>query len=62
MTSHCWSYASSPSLGVKYERWDNAFGLMHEWVDQFATQPKSLFTQNCGQILKITTLVYISLH
>jgi hypothetical protein len=35
--------------------------FMHEWVDQFTTQPKFLFTQNFGQILEITTtlLVYI---
>jgi hypothetical protein len=31
---------------------------MHKWVDQFATEPKSLFIQNIGQILKFTT----SLH
>jgi hypothetical protein len=33
-------------------------GLMHGWVDQFATKPKSLFTQKSRQILEIT----ISLH
>jgi hypothetical protein len=27
--------------------------LMHEWVDQFTTQPKSLFTQKICQILEI---------
>jgi len=32
--------------------------FMHEWVDQFATQPKFLFTQNFGQILEITTTFY----
>jgi hypothetical protein len=33
-------------------------GLVHEWVDHFATQPKSLFIQNFGQILEITTSLY----
>jgi len=33
-------------------------GFVHEWVDQFTTQPKSLFIQNFGQNLEITT----SLH
>jgi hypothetical protein len=33
-------------------------GTMHKWVDQFAIEPKFLFTQNNGQILEIT----ISLH
>jgi hypothetical protein len=31
---------------------------VHEWVDQFATQLNSLFTQNFGQILEITTNLY----
>jgi hypothetical protein len=38
--------------------WKSTYGIVHEWVDQFASQPKSLFTQNFGQILEITT----SLH
>jgi hypothetical protein len=29
-------------------------GFVHEWVDQFTTQPKSPFTQN----LEITTSLY----
>jgi hypothetical protein len=28
---------------------------MHKWVDQFAIEPKSPFTQNHGQHLEITT-------
>jgi len=35
-----------------------SWGTMHKWVDQFAIEPKFLFTQNLGQFLKITT----SLH
>jgi len=33
-------------------------GSMHGWVDQFAIEPKSLFTEKNGQNLEITT----SLH
>jgi hypothetical protein len=34
---------------------------MHEWMDQFATQPKSLFTQNLVKLwkLQLFILVYI---
>jgi len=34
-------------------------GLMHEWVDQFVTQPKFLFTQIFGEIMEITTSLYL---
>jgi hypothetical protein len=37
---------------------DGPLGIVHKWVDQFATKPKSLFIQNNGQNLEIT----ISLH
>jgi hypothetical protein len=33
----------------------NIKGTVHKWVDQFAIEPKSLFTQNHGQNLEITT-------
>ncbi len=35
--------------------------FMHEWVDQFATQAKSLFIQNFGQFWKLQ-LLSTSLH
>jgi hypothetical protein len=31
---------------------------MHKWVDQFAIEPKSLFTQNHGQNLEITIIIH----
>jgi hypothetical protein len=33
-------------------------GSMHEWVEQFITQPKFLFIQNFGEILETTTNLY----
>ncbi len=57
----CWCKKGQLTRRMGWWNWGLAGAFqrtMHEWVDQFATQPKSLFTQNFGQNLEITSSLY----